>query len=30
VAASNLPAIAAAPLAADQIGFAGTSLNVPN
>jgi hydroxybutyrate-dimer hydrolase len=30
VAASNVPAIAAAPLAADQIGFAGTSLNVPN
>jgi hydroxybutyrate-dimer hydrolase len=30
VTAANLPAISAAPAAADQIGFAGTSLNVPN
>jgi hydroxybutyrate-dimer hydrolase len=30
VTAGNVPAIAAAPVAADQIGFAGTSLNVPN
>jgi hydroxybutyrate-dimer hydrolase len=30
VTAGNLPAIATAPAAADQIGFAGTSLNVPN
>jgi hydroxybutyrate-dimer hydrolase len=30
VTAANVPAIATAPPAADQIGFAGTSLNVPN
>ncbi len=30
VTAANLPAISAAPAAADQIGFAGTSLAVPN
>ncbi len=30
ITAANVPAIAAAPVAADRIGFAGTSLNVPN
>ncbi len=30
ITAANLPAISAAPVAANQIGFAGTSLNVPN
>ena len=30
IAAANVPAISAAPLVANQIGFAGTSLNVPN
>ena len=30
ITAGNVPAISAAPLVADQIGFAGTSLNVPN
>jgi hydroxybutyrate-dimer hydrolase len=30
VTSANLPTIAVAPVAADQIGFAGTSLNVPN
>jgi hydroxybutyrate-dimer hydrolase len=30
VTAANVPAISAAPAAADQIGFTGTSLNVPN
>jgi len=28
--AANVPAISAAPPAADQIGFVGTSLSVPN
>jgi len=30
ITAANVPTIKAAPLVADQIGFAGTSLNVPN
>ena len=30
IAAANVPPISAAPLVADQIGFAGTSVNVPN
>jgi hydroxybutyrate-dimer hydrolase len=30
ITAANVPAINAAPAAVDQIGFAGTSLNVPN
>jgi hydroxybutyrate-dimer hydrolase len=30
ITAANVPAISATPLVADQIGFAGTSLNVPN
>jgi len=30
ITAGNVPAIGAAPVAADQIGFAGTSLTVPN
>ena len=30
ISATNVPAISAAPAAADQIGFAGTSLAVPN
>ena len=30
IAAANVPPINAAPLVADQIGFAGTSINVPN
>ena len=30
ISAANVPAISAAPAAADQIGFAGTSLAVPN
>ena len=30
IAAANVPAISATPLVADQIGFAGTSVNVPN
>ena len=30
ITAANVPAIAAAPLVADQIGFVGTSVNVPN
>ena len=30
ITAGNVPGISAAPLVADQIGFAGTSLNVPN
>jgi hydroxybutyrate-dimer hydrolase len=30
ITAANVPAIAAAPLVADQIEFAGTSVNVPN
>ena len=30
ITAANVPAISAAPAAADQIGFAGISLNVPN
>ena len=30
IAAANVPPISAAPLVADQIGFAGTSINVPN
>jgi len=30
ISAANVPAISAAPLLADQIGFAGTSVNVPN
>ncbi len=30
IAAANVPPISAAPLLADQIGFAGTSVNVPN
>lgn len=30
ISAANVPAISAAPAAADQIGFVGTSINVPN
>ncbi len=30
IAAANVPAISATPAVADQIGFAGTSLSVPN
>jgi hydroxybutyrate-dimer hydrolase len=30
VTGANLPSVATTPLAADQIGFAGTSLTVPN
>ena len=30
ITAANVPAISAAPSVADQIGFAGTSVNVPN
>ena len=30
ITGANVPAISAAPLVADQIGFAGTSVNVPN
>lgn len=30
ISAANVPAISAAPAVADQIGFAGTSLSVPN
>jgi len=30
ITAANVPTLKAAPLVADQIGFAGTSLNVPN
>jgi hydroxybutyrate-dimer hydrolase len=30
IAAGNVPAISAAPLVADQIGFSGTSVSVPN
>ena len=30
ITAANVPPISAAPLVADQIGFAGTSINVPN
>ncbi len=30
IASANVPAISAAPAVADQIGFAGTSLSVPN
>ena len=30
ITAANVPAIGAAPAAADRIGFAGTSLSVPN
>ena len=30
ITVANVPAISAAPLVANQIGFAGTSLNVPN
>jgi hydroxybutyrate-dimer hydrolase len=30
ITAANVPAISAAPLVADQIGFVGTSLSVPN
>jgi hydroxybutyrate-dimer hydrolase len=30
ITAANVPALSATPVAADQIGFAGTSLNVPN
>ena len=30
IAAANVPALSAAPLVADQIGFAGSALNVPN
>jgi hydroxybutyrate-dimer hydrolase len=30
ITAANVPAISAAPAAANQIGFSGTSVNVPN
>jgi hydroxybutyrate-dimer hydrolase len=30
ITAAQLPAISAAPAAGDQIGFSGTSVNVPN
>lgn len=30
ITAANVPPFSAAPAAADQIGFAGTSVNVPN
>ena len=30
ITAANVPAISASPVAADQIGFAGTALSVPN
>ena len=30
ITAGNVPAISAAPLVADQIGFSGTSIAVPN
>jgi hydroxybutyrate-dimer hydrolase len=30
ITASNVPPFVAAPVAANQIGFAGTSLSVPN
>ena len=30
ITAANVPAISATPLVANQIGFAGTSVNVPN
>ena len=30
ITAANVPAISASPAASNQIGFAGTSVNVPN